>query len=132
MKSSRPLRIPMLAFAEWLVTLPATLFLAAAALRLLQPRQYEPARTAWAVFEWASAHISRTGAGILFLALPALAIAIGSGTLLRAWRSDPVFRQDIALAWDTFRRQIAMILLTTGTLLAASIFALTLLHMITD
>ena len=132
MKSSHPFRTPLLTVAEWLITLPAALLLVAAALRLLQPRQYEPARTAWAVFAWASVHISRLGAGILFLALPALAIAIGCGTLLRAWRSDPVFRQDVALAWDTFRRQIAMVLLTAGTLLAASIFALALLHMITD
>ena len=49
MKESNPNRMPVLAVAEWLITLPATLLLAAAALRLLQPRQYEPARTAWAV-----------------------------------------------------------------------------------
>lgn len=132
MKSSRPFRTPMLAVAEWLITLPATLLSAAAALRLLQPRQYEPARTAWAVFEWASVHISCVDAGILFLVLPAVAIAVGSATLLRAWRSDPVFRQDVALAWDAFRRQCAMLLLMLGTLLAASILGFALLHMITD
>jgi len=34
-----------IAIWEWLMVLPATLLLAAAALRTLQPRQYEPART---------------------------------------------------------------------------------------
>ena len=31
--------------AEWLMVLPATILLSAAALRLLQPREHEPSRT---------------------------------------------------------------------------------------
>lgn len=132
MNSSRRERTQLLAAAEWLITLPATVLLAAAAVRLLQPRQYEPAHTAWAVFEWAGAHISRLGAGVLFLALPAVALAIGSSAFLNAWRNDAVFRQDVALAWDALRRHISMLLLTAATLLAALILCLSVLHLITD
>lgn len=41
----RPFRLLLVALGEWLMVLPATVLLAAAALRLLQPRQHEPART---------------------------------------------------------------------------------------
>ena len=132
MQGSNPHRMPVLAVAEWLITLPATLLLAAAALRLLQPRQYEPSRTAWAVFEWSSAHISRLGAGVLFLLLPAVAAILGCMALFRLWHQDQGFRQDILVAWDLFRRRSALVLMSVATLLAGCIVCLTLVHMITD
>jgi len=132
MKESNPNRMPVLAAAEWLITLPATLLLAAAALRLLQPRQYEPAHTAWAVFEWSSAHISRLGASVLFLLLPAVAAILGCIALFRLWHQDQGFRQDILIAWDVLRRRSALVLMSAATLLAGCIVCLTVLHMITD
>jgi len=124
--------MPVLAVAEWLITLPATLLLAAAALRLLQPRQYEPARTAWAVFEWSGAHISRLGAGVLFLVLPAFTAILGCVALYRLWQQDQGFRQDILIAWDVLRRRYALVLMSAATLLAGCIVCLTILHVITD
>src|SRR5260370_92462 len=60
-------RLPVVAICEWLLVLPATVLLAAAALRMLQPRQYEPARTSWIIFEWTMTHVSRVGAAVLFI-----------------------------------------------------------------
>ena len=57
-----PSKLSILAVSEWLFVLPATLLLTAAALHQLQPRQFEPARTSWAIFEWTTAHISQAGA----------------------------------------------------------------------
>ena len=70
-------KLSALAVSEWLLVLPAALLLAAAALRQLQPRQFEPARTSWAIFEWTTKHISQAGAAWLFLILPAVALAAG-------------------------------------------------------
>ena len=132
MKRSNPNRMPVLAVAEWLITLPSTLLLAAAALRLLQPRQYEPARTAWAVFEWSGAHISRLGAGVLFLVLPAAAAILGCVALFQLWHDDQELRQDILVAWEVLRRRSALVLMCAATLLAGCIVCLTVLHVITD
>jgi hypothetical protein len=46
--------------------IPATFLLAVAALRGLQPRQYEPARTSWIIFEWMTTHLTGTHAAIMF------------------------------------------------------------------
>jgi len=59
-------RLRAIAIWEWLMILPATLLLAAAALRMLQPRQYEPARTSWIIFEWTMTHVSRLVAAVPF------------------------------------------------------------------
>ena len=83
---ARSPRFSVLAISEWLLVLPAALLLAAAALRQLQPRQFEPARTSWAIFEWTTTHISQAGAAWLFLVLPALAVVAGFVGLMLAWR----------------------------------------------
>ena len=75
-------RVSVLAIGEWMVLLPATVVLAAAAVRLLQPRQYEPARTSWIIFDWATMHISRLGAAVLFAGIPGLVVVVGCTTLL--------------------------------------------------
>jgi len=43
--SARPVKLLALAVSEWLLVLPAAALLLAAALRLVQPREYEPARS---------------------------------------------------------------------------------------
>jgi len=106
--------------------------LGAAAVRLLQPRQYEPAHTAWIVFEWAGSHISRLGAALLFVALPAIAAIVGCVMLLGAWREDETLRHDVSLAWDAVRRQSAIVVSTTATLLAGAILCFAIVHIITD
>jgi len=101
-------------------------------LRLMQPRQYEPARTSWVIFEWATTHISHAGAGLLFIGLPALAVVVGGLVLWMLWRGNETLRQDLAAALASLGRHLAIAVLATGTLLAGAILAAVLLHIITD
>lgn len=120
------------AVSEWLLVLPAAVFLAAAALRQLQPRQFEPARTSWMFFEWAITHVTRAGAGVLFLVLPAIAVAGGGAMLWMLWRKSETLRQDFAAVVASVRRHFAIAVLGTGTVLAGVILAAVLGHIITD
>lgn len=125
-------KLSALAVSEWLLVLPATLFLAAAVLRQLQPRQFEPARTSWAIFEWTTTHISQAGAALLFLVLPAAAVLAGCVGLMRAWRKSETLRQDAAAVFTSLRRNLAVAILGTGTLLSVAILAAVIIHIITD
>ena len=127
-----PSKLSVLAVSEWLLVLPATLLLAAAVLRQLQPRQFQPGRTAWMIFEWTSTHISQTGAAWLFLALPALALVAGCASLMLAWRKSETLRQDTMALLASLRRNLAVAILGTGTFLAAAILAAVVIHIITD
>ncbi len=122
----------MFALGQWLMVLPATLFLGAAALRLLQPPQYEPAHTSWIIFEWTTAHISRLGAGILFIGLPGLVVLTGCAALLSAWANGQNLRQDATAVFVVLRRQRAVAALTTATLLAGAILVFVVAHVIMD
>jgi hypothetical protein len=128
----KPVQLRILAISEWLMVLPATIFLAAAAGRLLQPRQYEPARTSWLIFEWTTVHVSQAGAAIVFLALPALVSILGCWVLAGAWRKDPQFRGDVAQALTAVRRHVAIALLGTATTLALALVLVSVMHVITD
>ncbi|HEY6384410.1 MAG TPA: hypothetical protein VIX91_01870 [Candidatus Acidoferrum sp.] len=132
MQIAKPFRLSAFAVGEWLLVLPATMFLAAAALRLLQPRQYEPARTSWIIFEWTTTHISPLGAALLFIGLPGLVVLVSAITLLRIWRADQTLREDAALGLAIFRRRLAIVLFTAATLLAAAIFTFAVAHLVTD
>ena len=132
MQFSKPLRLPVVAIAEWLMALPATVFLAATALRLLQPRQNEPARTSWIIFEWTTTHISQLGAALLFIVMPGIVALAGFAALIRTWREDQALRHDTTLAFTIFRRHLTIGLLTTATLLAAAIFTFAVAHLVTD
>jgi hypothetical protein len=125
-------RLLALALSEWLLVLPATLLLTAAALRQLQPRQFEPARTSWAIFEWTTAHISQAGAALLFLVSPAVALVAGCAVLMLAWRKSETLRQDTLAVLTSLRRHLAFAILGTGTLLAAAILAAVVVHIIAD
>ena len=125
-------RLPILAITEWVLLLPATVFLAAAALRSLQPRQYEPAHTSWIIFEWTATHISTLGAAMLFLGMPGIVAMAGCVTLWRTWREDQALRHDTILALSIFRRHLAVAVLTAAMLLAGAILTLAVVHTITD
>ncbi len=127
-----PFGLPVVAICEWLMILPATVFLAAAALRMLQPREFEPARTSWIIFEWAATHISRFGAVILFLGLPGIAVVAGCATLLRKWRRDGALRHDMAMTLAILRRHLAIGLLAAAVLLAGTILTAVAVHVVTD
>jgi hypothetical protein len=132
MQLAKPSRLSVFAVGEWLLVLPATVFLAAAALRFLQPREYEPARTSWLIFEWTTTHISRMGAAWLFIGLPCLVVLAGAVALLRTWREDQTLRQDAVLGLAILRRHLAIGLFTAATLLAAAILTFAVAHIVTD
>src|SRR5713101_2038205 len=129
---SGPFRLPIVAFCEWLMVLPAIVFLAAAALRLLQPREYEPARTSWIIFEWTMTHVSLLGAAILFIGMPGAVVFAGCATLLRNWRRNPALRHDVAITLPILRRHFALGLLTAAVLLAGTILVAVAVHVVTD
>jgi hypothetical protein len=122
----------VVAVAAWLLVLPASVFLAVAGLRLLQPAQYEPARTSWVIFEWTTTHISHGVAALLFLGLPSVAAIAGCVMLLLLWRGSEALRQDVTATFASLRRHLAVAILGTGTLLACAILAAVVMHLIAD
>ena len=128
----RPAKLLALAVSEWLLVMPPAVLLLAAALRLVQPREYEPARSSWVIFEWAVAHISHAGAVLLFIASPGVAAFLGSVALSLAWRRNDLLRQDVGAALGGLRRHFAVLFLGTGTLVAGVILAAVVAHLITD
>jgi|ERR1700680_110923 len=132
MQLSKPFRLPVVAIGEWLMVLPAAVFLTAAAVRLLQPRQYEPAHTSWLIFDWTTTHISRLGAAMLFICMPGIVVLAGCATLVQTWREGQALRHDATLGLTIFRRHLTIGLLTTATLLAAAILIIAVAHLVTD
>ena len=114
------------------MVLPAAALFAMAILRQLQPRTHEPARTIWMIFEWASGQISRVGAAVIFLGLPALVCAIGGIALSRVWRRDAQLRQDVTGAVLIVRRNLAVAVLACAAIVAAAILTASVVHIITD
>ena len=57
--AASPSKLWALAVSAWLLVLPAGVLLLAAALRLVKPREYEPARSSRVIFAWARTHISQ-------------------------------------------------------------------------
>jgi hypothetical protein len=128
---SSPARLPVLAIAEWLMVLPAIVFLAAAVLRGLQPAQYEPARTSGIIFAWFAQMPPPVVAGLL-IGLPGVVALVGCVTVFRIWQKESGLRQDAATAFAILQRQAAPCLLVTATLLAGAILTLVVSHLITD
>jgi len=118
------------ALAEWLMVLPAAFFLAAGALRLLQPRRFKPARACWIIFEWTRTHVTHLQAAVIFPGLPTLALIVGSGALWRGWRRNPALRQDAAHALAILRRQLGTVSLAAAVLLASGILTFVVGHLI--
>src|SRR5713101_6721372 len=102
--------LPVFAAFEWLMVLPATVFLSAAAFRWLQPVQYEPARTCAAIVAWTVAHVSQSSAAILFLGMPGVVALTGCATLLGKWRKDAGLRQDTEMTLAILRRHLGIVL----------------------
>src|SRR5437764_15000259 len=122
-------KLSALAVSEWLLVLPAALLLASAALRQLQPRQFEPARTSWAIFEWTTTHISQAGAAWLFLILPAVALAAGFAGIALGWPRGEALRQDAMALFASLRRHFALAVLGAGALLAGALLIRVVSHL---
>jgi hypothetical protein len=129
---SKPFRLPIVAFGEWFMVLHVTVFLAVAAMRIIQPRQYEPTHTSGIIFEWATTHVSRFGTAMLFLAMPGLGVIASSVTQRRIWRQDKALRHNRFQGLTIFRRDLMIALLATATLLGAAILTSAVAHPATD
>ncbi|HTS10791.1 MAG TPA: hypothetical protein VMH00_01610 [Candidatus Limnocylindrales bacterium] len=122
----------VVALVEWMLVLPATVFLTAALLRLMQPPQYEPARTSWAIVNWTVRTLSQRASAIVLLGLPGLVAIAGSVALLRSWRADERLRSDAMAAIAAVWRHREIVVLGAAVVLAMAIVALVVGHSIAD
>jgi hypothetical protein len=120
-----------IAAAEWLLILPAVLFMTSLFARNVQPPGFEPADTARRVVEWFS-HSPRLGLQTFLIALPFAAFAIGCITAVGRWRSDAMLRQAARETLAAVRAHLASLLISGATLAAGCILAIVALHMITE
>ncbi len=119
------------AAAEWLLILPAVLFMGSLFAQHVEPEGVEPADTARRVVEWFS-HSQRLGLEIFLIALPFAAFVLGCLTTLRRWTSDAMLRQAARETFAVVRAHLATLLIAGATLSAGCILAIVAIHMITD
>jgi hypothetical protein len=132
MKAWKPFSLRLIAVGEWVLVLPASLLIAASALRMLLPAQFEPGRTTWLISNWTIAHISRLGAAVLFLGMPSVVLYAGCAALWKAWHADGDLRDDVASAAAILWRRGAFLIVMAATLLAAAVLTLVVGHIVTD
>ncbi len=120
-----------LAALELLLVFPAVLFMTSLVARSIQPRQYEPARTAQRIVDWyaSSTHV---GLWILLIALPLAVLVIGSTTLLREWRRNQALRTATLESISIVRAHASALLIAGATAVAGGILAIVGLHVLTD
>jgi hypothetical protein len=130
-----PSRTKLLALAltECLMVTPAVFAISLSAMRLLQPRQNEPAHTSWVVFDWITRHLdSVRAAATIFLLFPAIALATGTTVLVRSWQRDDLLRWDTIALLVVLRRNFHMLILIAGMAAGGTILMAAVVHMITD
>lgn len=121
----------LIAAAEVLLVFPGALFMTALFVRNLQPTQYEPARSAYRLVVWFSAH-PPLGLQVCLMALPFAALLVGGATVVQGWRSDAGLRQAARETLAAVRAHLAMLLIAGATLTAGAILAIVFLHMAAD
>jgi hypothetical protein len=132
MPNSKSGLVRAVVFSQWLMVLPAAIFLAAAAARLLQPRQYQPALASWILFQWKMTHVSHSGAALLLLVMPGLAAILGGVAVVGVWRKDPTFGSDVTETLTILGRHWEIAFLLAATLLAGAILLATVAHLVSD
>src|SRR5438874_9242620 len=100
--SASPAKLLALAVSEWLLVLPASVLVLAALLRLVQPREHEPARASWVIFAWARTHISHSGAGLVFIGLPGVAALILAAVLAQDRKSTRLNSSHVEISYAVF------------------------------
>jgi hypothetical protein len=120
-----------IAIIEFLLILPAGLFMTALFVRNIQPPPYEPAQTARRPVGWFSGR-PILGRDVFLAALPFAAFVIGCATVHRMWRSDAHLRIVALETLAAVRSQWAALLIAGATLIAGWILAIVALHTIAD
>ena len=113
-----------IALIEFLLVLPAALFMLALFLREVQP----PAQTGRLV-EWFSHHVV-LGLDVFLVALPLAAFVLGCTVVLRNWSADWEFRRATLEILAAARANAETLLIAGVTLMAGGILAIVALHMI--
>lgn len=118
-----------LAWLSLFLALPAALFLAAAATRLLQPTAYQPARGAALAVGWVFA-LPHWATGLAFGVFPVVSLV---GGLVCAWleaRSHPQLRSDLASCLAVARRHLSLLTAVVAISLSALVIMLFAVHAI--
>jgi len=116
------------------LVLPAVVFFLAAAFRLMQPVQHQPAATAVVIVSVYAA-LPRPVLGVLLLVCPLLAFAVAAADQWRRWRHDVSWRSDVQLLAVACGRVLRRPLPVAGALAllaSAAWLALVVMHAITD
>ena len=114
------------AVLEFLLIVPATLFMAALFLRAVQPIM-----GTGHLIVWFSQHVL-VGLDIFLVAMPLAALIVGSTVVLRSWRSDAALRGDALQIRALVRANVAWVLIAISTLMAGGILAIVAMHLITE
>jgi hypothetical protein len=116
---------------ELLLVLPAMLFMAALFVRNIQPAPYEPAQSARRLVDWFSARPFLC-LDLFLITFPLLAFIIGCTSVVRSWRNDAELRRAALQLLGVIRGHCAALLIAGATLIAGSILAIVVIHVITD
>jgi hypothetical protein len=84
------------------------------------------------ILQWIAPRLSHLGAAFLFLGLPAPVAVLGCVALREAWRRDANLRNDFAAALAILLRRPAIVVLLAATVMAGSILAFAVVHLIAD
>jgi hypothetical protein len=119
---------PAIAATEFVLLLPAGLFMAALLVRQLQSLQSGPARAAQQVILWYADRVWTLW--VLLTALPLAALVIGCVTLLRNWKGGAGVREGLGQmsAWKSTHFATSMI--AAETLAAGLILAVVAAHIL--
>ena len=116
----------LVAAAELLLVLPATLFMAALFLREVQPL----AQTGRLV-DWFSHHVV-WGLDIFLVAMPLAAFITGCTMIFRGWRRDTEIRRAMLDIFTAVRAHVASFLIAGATLTAGAVLVIVAMHMVTE
>jgi hypothetical protein len=114
-----------IATTELLLILPATLFMTALVVRMLQPLQNEPARTAERIVQWYAER--QWTLWVLLIALPLTVLVTGCTTLMSTLKKRDA-RQTLA----AIRAHPATLLVAAATLTAGVFLGIVVLHMLAN
>jgi hypothetical protein len=120
----------LIAAVELAIIFPAVLFMAALAVRDVQPLQHEPAHIAQQIVAWYSTRVWTLW--LLLFALPLGVLVTGYATLLHVWTRDVQPRRTARQSLALFRAPYGTLGLAATTLAAAGILVIVVLHMLAN
>jgi hypothetical protein len=120
----------VIAAAEFVLILPAALFLTAVFARTVQPLRHEPADIAQHIVTWYS--VRHWTLWVLLITLPLAALLMGSVMLLRHTNRAPGSLQTVAGLPAAIRSNLATLSVAAMTLAAGLILTVVALHMLAN